>query len=146
MTDDISLPLDAGREQLAAAEQKIAQGRALIDEGERERVVIHDQLRALLPVETPQPAPPTPPRERRTRVAVSDKRAAVIRDMATDFLAGAKSPVPTAKIVDHLLEAGVLKKREFAAVEAALTNSSLILIEGEGYLPAGSVPLAQAAE
>lgn len=137
--------LVAERDQAAAAAQTAAGDADAV--AQKVNSALQEALEAItyaLPVEVPPPAAAPPPA--RTRAVVSDERARIIRDAVKLAIIGAEEPVPIAKLIDELMAAGVLKKREPRAVEKALVDSSLVLVEGQGYLPAGSEPVAQAAE
>lgn len=85
---------------------------------------------------------------RKARVIISNERAATIRSEAEKLLVGRTEPLSLFGIAEALVGAGIIptNRRNLPAIAKALEDSSLVLIEGEGYLPAGSVPVAQAAE
>ncbi len=106
-----------------------------------------DAIAAALPREA-APVEPVPASASKARVIISEERAATIRNAAEKLLAGRTEPLALGWIAEALVGAGIIpmKRRNLPAIAKALEDSSLVLIEGEGYLPAGSVPVAQAAE
>lgn len=89
-----------------------------------------------------------PASARKARVLISDERAATIRSEAEKLLIGRTEPISLEALASLLVDKGVIppNRRNLPAIAKALEDSSLSLIEDKGYLPAGSVPVAQAAE